>query len=172
MILLGNKALVTMAKGEKTLLKFAWDDSILNVYSSGIGFMAATISAQSIQYPVATVQRARVAFLGTPFHWALLVAMRDRRVALLDLVGEQGITAGYTQQSLSERTAEHYLMWLMRVGMLRREVDGQGLTDSFRLTPLGRQVLIEWQTQGDQQRVSWGASLSNKFRCWCSRFSL
>ncbi|MFL0730951.1 MAG: Npun_F0494 family protein [Prochlorococcus sp.] len=31
--------------------------------------------------------------------------------------------------------------WLITVGVLRREVDGQGLTARIRLTPLGRQLL-------------------------------
>jgi hypothetical protein len=31
---------------------------------------------------------------------------------------------------------------------LRREVDGQGITDSFRLTPLGRQLVEKWENQG------------------------
>ena len=36
---------------------------------------------------------------------------------------------------------EDHLLWLISVGVLRREVDGQGLTSRFRLTPLGRQLL-------------------------------
>ena len=36
---------------------------------------------------------------------------------------------------------EDDLRWLISVGVLRREVDGQGLTSRFRLTPLGRQLL-------------------------------
>ncbi|MEO1560207.1 MAG: Npun_F0494 family protein, partial [Cyanobacteria bacterium J06632_19] len=35
-------------------------------------------------------------------------------------------------------------------GLLRREVDGQGITDSFRLTPLGRQLVEDASSQ------SWG----------------
>ena len=31
--------------------------------------------------------------------------------------------------------------WLITLGVLRREVDGQGLTARIRLTPLGRQLL-------------------------------
>ena len=38
---------------------------------------------------------------------------------------------------------EDELRWLITVGVLRREVDGQGLTSRFRLTPLGRQLLDE-----------------------------
>ena len=36
---------------------------------------------------------------------------------------------------------ENDLLWLICVGVLSREVDGQGLTSRFRLTPLGRQLL-------------------------------
>ena len=36
---------------------------------------------------------------------------------------------------------EDELRWLIAVGVLRREVDGQGLTSRFRLTPMGRQLL-------------------------------
>ena len=36
---------------------------------------------------------------------------------------------------------ERDLLWLIAVGVLRREVDGQGLTSRFRLTPLGRDLL-------------------------------
>ena len=36
---------------------------------------------------------------------------------------------------------EDDLRWLITVGVLRREVDGQGLTSRFRLTPLGRALL-------------------------------
>jgi hypothetical protein len=33
------------------------------------------------------------------------------------------------------------------VGVLRREVDGQGITDSFRLTPLGHQLIVKLKDQ-------------------------
>ena len=36
---------------------------------------------------------------------------------------------------------ENSFRWLIKVGILRREVDGQGLTSKIRLTPLGRQLL-------------------------------
>ncbi len=36
---------------------------------------------------------------------------------------------------------EMALIWLIKVGALRREVDGQGLTSKIRLTPLGRHLL-------------------------------
>ena len=41
----------------------------------------------------------------------------------------------------SSEALEDDLRWLITVGVLRREVDGQGLTSRFRLTPLGRDLL-------------------------------
>ena len=50
----------------------------------------------------------------------------------------------------SPEALEDDLRWLITVGVLRREVDGQGLTSRFRLTPLGRQLLDEQPDQLDQ----------------------
>ena len=36
---------------------------------------------------------------------------------------------------------ENDFCWLIVIGVLRREVDGQGLTSRVRLTPLGRQII-------------------------------
>ena len=38
-------------------------------------------------------------------------------------------------------TVEAAFRWLITIGVLRREVDGQGLTSKVRLTPLGRQII-------------------------------
>ena len=36
---------------------------------------------------------------------------------------------------------ENEFRWLIIIGVLRREVDGQGLTSRIRLTPLGREII-------------------------------
>ena len=36
---------------------------------------------------------------------------------------------------------ENQFLRLIKIGVLRREVDGQGLTSKVRITPIGRQVL-------------------------------
>lgn len=41
--------------------------------------------------------------------------------------------------------AEGHFSWLIKLGVLRREVDGQGLTNRVRLTPLGREVISRWE---------------------------
>jgi hypothetical protein len=75
--------------------------------------------------------------------------MRQQSVELKAIAGQPGIQNRYTHRPLPELVAENDLLWLIQTGLLRREVDGQGLTDSFRLTPLGRQLVERWQRQGD-----------------------
>lgn len=92
--------------------------------------------------------------------------MNDR-VDLRSLSGQSGVQKGYAKRMMTELGAEVELMWLMDVGLLRREVDGQGLTDSFRVTPLGRQVIDRWQKNGWTDR---SASLGDRFYNFISRW--
>lgn len=97
--------------------------------------------------------------------------MRCQSVSLLEIAGKVGLEQQYTQQPLPELKAENALLWLIQVGVLRREVDGQGLTDSFRLTPLGRQLIEQGQGQSSSwQSGSWMDHLQNTLNRW-SRFS-
>jgi hypothetical protein len=75
----------------------------------------------------------------------LFETMRLEGVPLKAIALGVGVQHGYTRHPLSERAAENALLWLIHVGVLRREVDGQGITDSFRLTPLGRQLVEHYQ---------------------------
>nr|AUG32289.1 hypothetical protein PLO_291 [Paulinella longichromatophora] len=45
---------------------------------------------------------------------------------------------------LSSEQVENIFICLIELGVLRREVDGQGLTERVRLTPMGRQILNRW----------------------------
>ena len=105
-------------------------------------------SAKIISYPVSTVDRADLALRCAPFHLALFAKMRWESVSVPKLAGDLGINAGYTRYRLSELSVESATNWLIQVGMLRREVDGQGLTDSFRLTPLGLELIEKWEATG------------------------
>jgi hypothetical protein len=57
-----------------------------------------------------------------------------------------------------EERAEMHFEWMLRMGILRREVDGQGLTDRFRLTPFGAKVVEQWEIEipraGIRERIS------------------
>lgn len=87
-----------------------------------------------------------------PFSLALFVTMVQQSVSLSAISGHSGVENHYTQKPLSELITEAELLWLIQVGLLRREVDGQGLTDSFRVTPLGRQLVQKWQALGASVR--------------------
>lgn len=51
-----------------------------------------------------------------------------------------------------EARAEKHFEWMVRIGILRREVDGQGLTDRIKLTPFGSKVIEQWK--GEIPRAS------------------
>lgn len=106
------------------------------------------LDSQSIQYPVRTLKRAELAMRCLPFQLPLFVAMRSKSVPLQAIAGQEAVKQHYTKRPMSELAVESGLLWLIQVGVLRREVDGQGITDSFRLTPLGRQLIKTWESQG------------------------
>lgn len=88
------------------------------------------------------------------FSLSFFATMVWQSVPLQAIAGKSGVQNQYTVQPLSELAAENQLLWLIQVGLLRREVDGQGLTDSFRVTPLGRQLVQEWQHQTGKVRYA------------------
>ncbi len=64
--------------------------------------------------------------------------------------------------------AEAHFNWLIRLGVLRREVDGQGLTERVRLTPLGRLVLERYP--GEIPRAGLRERILENFRRHRPRF--
>ncbi len=85
----------------------------------------------------ATQERALRALHCSVLTTKALRQMTADSIPLADFVNTQGTRLGYTTTTVSELSAEDDLSWLIKVGVLRREVDGQGITDRFRLTPLG-----------------------------------
>jgi hypothetical protein len=97
--------------------------------------------------------------------------MVHQSVPLSAIAGTAGLQNQYTCQAISEMAAENELLWLIQVGLLRREVDGQGLTNSFRVTPLGRQLVQNWQDGGQQTKPV--PSLSDRlYNTWSRWFRL
>ncbi len=60
-------------------------------------------------------------------------------------------------------SVEEAFRWLIIIGILRREVDGQGLTSRVRLTPLGRQIL-EKNPEIPAQKAGWIEQMSHFFQ--------
>lgn len=122
---------------------------------------------QSMQYSDRTVTRAERAMRCAPFRLQLFTTMIQQSVALKAIAQTAGIDYQYTTQPLSELAVEQELVWLIQVGLLRREVDGQGLTDSFRVTPLGRQLAELWQREPVRNHPpTWHDRLYNALNRW------
>jgi hypothetical protein len=125
------------------------------------------MTPSDLNYSNKTLKRAERALSCTLFKLSLFVAMRKNSVPLSDIALSTGVEKRYTQKFLSEQKAEADLMWLITVGILRREVDGQGITDSFRLTPLGRKVIVKWESEGKEvSQALWWDRIINYLTGW------
>lgn len=92
--------------------------------------------------------------------------MQSQSVPLSEIEGSSGMQLGYCKRSLPDLLAENQLLWLIQVGVLRREVDGQGITDSFRLTPLGRWIVDKYSQDGKFPQASLWDRLYNAWQRW------
>ncbi|MFM7887439.1 MAG: Npun_F0494 family protein [Pseudanabaena sp.] len=98
-------------------------------------------------YEAHILQRAEIALRCAPFTVKLLADMATQGIHLRAIAGNEGIENQYLTRASNLIITENALLWLIQVGILRREVDGQGITDSFRLTPMGHLLLDKWQQQ-------------------------
>jgi hypothetical protein len=110
-----------------------------------------TVTPVSFSYSAKTIERAERSLICSPFNLPLFAAMSIESVPMKAIAWESGVTNGYTKRRLTELACDNALVWLIQVGVLRREVDGQGITDSFRLTPLGRQLVQILQNKPQRQ---------------------
>lgn len=132
--------------------------------STGISRDQATM-----EYPTKSYQRAERAIRCTPLQMPFYTILLQQSISLAAIAKQAGMKAQYVRSPMSEWAIENHLMWLIRVGVLRREVDGQGITDAFRLTPLGRQIIKKWQSQGWQQIPP--ASVRDRLLVWFNRMT-
>lgn len=133
-----------------------------------------TSPTQTIEYPRRSMERAMRSLCCSPFRLPLFTAMLgNHSVPLTEIVGASGVNKQYTQRPLSELATDNSLLWLIQVGILRREVDGQGITDGFRLTPLGRQIIQQWQEQHNQiPPATWRDRIYDTFTRWLAFWGL
>ena len=97
------------------------------------------------------LRRARRAVRCLPFRRQFYSALEHGALSSNELANRAD-WAELSRRPLSANSTEDHLIWLIQVGVLRREVDGQGLTERVRLTPLGRQVMSQWD--GEISRAS------------------
>ncbi|WP_071515832.1 Npun_F0494 family protein [Geitlerinema sp. PCC 9228] len=129
----------------------------------------STNTSAVLEYPQQSRQRAERALRCLPLQMPFYTTLLQQSIALPDIAKQAGVRSKYLRSPMSEWAVENHLMWLIRVGVLRREVDGQGITDAFRLTPLGRQIIKQWRLQGWEQIPP--ASLVDRILVWWQRTS-
>ncbi len=118
-------------------------------------------SSESSAYETYILQRAEIALRCTSFTVQLFADMAAQGVNLRAIAGNEGVKNGYLTATANLITTENALLWLIQVGVLRREVDGQGITDSFRLTPMGHLLLDKWRSHSQFPVASIGDRLQN-----------
>jgi len=108
-------------------------------------------AAAAISQDQRALARARQAVRCLPFRLRFYRELDATALSSTQLAGRTDWPE-LIQQPLSANQAEDLFIWLIQLGVLRREVDGQGLTERVRLTPLGREVLSQWH--GEIARAS------------------
>ena len=89
------------------------------------------------------LNRAGLALRCLPFRRAFYDEITDQALSSTALCRRNEASSLCRGAPTPDRVEAHWI-WLIQLGVLRREVDGQGLTERVRLTPLGRQVLQTW----------------------------
>ena len=87
-------------------------------------------------------RRAKKGIKNCPFNLFLFQSLKKCSLSAQNVFEHKSI---YLNQEFmfinSSLFIENEFLKLIKIGVLRREVDGQGLTSRVRITPIGRQVL-------------------------------
>ena len=87
-------------------------------------------------------RRAKKGIRNCPFNSSLFQILQEKSLSAQDVYKNK---SNYLNQEFmfinSSLFIENEFLKLIKIGVLRREVDGQGLTSKVRITPIGRKVL-------------------------------
>ena len=87
-------------------------------------------------------RRAQKGIRSCPFNFFLFQSLLESSISSQNVFMDK---SKYLKQEFmfinSSEFIENEFLKLIKIGVLRREVDGQGLTSKVRITPIGRQVL-------------------------------
>ena len=87
-------------------------------------------------------RRAKKGIMNCPFNLFLFQSLKNGSLSAQNVFENK---AKYLNQEFmfinSALFIENEFLKLIKIGVLRREVDGQGLTSKVRITPIGRQVI-------------------------------
>ncbi|WP_259722108.1 Npun_F0494 family protein [Synechococcus sp. CS-1328] len=91
-------------------------------------------------------KRAERAVCCLPYRRDFYLMVSGQAISSTSFCGRNDLHPLFRGGSPVPDSVERDWIWLIRLGVLRREVDGQGLTERVRLTPMGRQILAHWPT--------------------------
>ena len=87
-------------------------------------------------------RRAKKGIRSSPFQLFLFESLQERSLGAEKVFLNK---SKYLKQEFmfvnSSLFIENEFLRLIKIGVLRREVDGQGLTSKVRITPIGRQII-------------------------------
>ena len=99
-------------------------------------------------------RRAKKGINNSPFNLFLFQSLQEGSLSAQNVFENK---SKYLNQEFmfinSSSFIENEFLKLIKIGVLRREVDGQGLTSKVRITPIGRKV-IENRTDLFTKRIS------------------
>ena len=88
------------------------------------------------------IRRAKKGIRNSPFNFFLFQSLQKGSLSAQNVFEKK---SKYLNQEFmfinSSSFIENEFLKLIKIGVLRREVDGQGLTSKVRITPIGRQVI-------------------------------
>ena len=87
-------------------------------------------------------RRAKKGIRNCPFNLFLFQSLQKESLSAQDVFENKSNYLSKEYMFInSSLLIENEFLKLIKIGVLRREVDGQGLTSKVRITPIGRQVL-------------------------------
>ena len=87
-------------------------------------------------------RRAKKGIRNCPFNSFLFQSLQKESLSAQDVFENKSNYLSKEYMFInSSLLIENEFLKLIKIGVLRREVDGQGLTSKVRITPIGRQVL-------------------------------
>ncbi len=89
-----------------------------------------------------SIRRAEQTLKCLSFNSSFYNDVRNKGLAAQQVFQNYELYSTNAKKFFSLQKIESDFCWMIKVGILRREVDGQGLTSSVRLTPSGR-IIIE-----------------------------
>ncbi len=88
------------------------------------------------------INRSRKAIESSPFNLLFFEILQVNSLSAQGVIEDRAKLLKKEFEFINSSTfIENEFLILIKIGVLRREVDGQGLTSKVRITPIGRQVL-------------------------------